>query len=315
MKEINIAKTILLKRKEKKISKQFGEHHVIDGISFTVPEHCIFGFLGQNGAGKTTTMKMILEVLKPTSGNIYVCGEQVTYGETKTNRLIDYLPDVPEFYYYMTPKEYLRLCGEMSGMSRQQIKQKSEILLELVGLANVNRKIGGFSRGMKQRLGIAQALLNEPRILICDEPTSALDPIGRKEILDILLKVKEQTTVIFSTHILSDVERICDEVAVLQEGQLVLKGPLSELKAKGRKNQILITFKSEGLARQLKEPLELLSRVQMVSHQQEGLLIELTELEVGSLEVLRFLIQHNVGLHKYEVLEPTLESLFMEVVK
>ncbi len=104
-------------------------------------------------------------------------------------------------------------------------------------------------------------------------------------------------------------------MAVLQEGQLVLKGPLSERKAKGRKNQILITFKSEGLARQLKEPLELLSRVQMVSHQQEGLLIELTELEVGSLEVLRFLIQHNVGLHKYEVLEPTLESLFMEVVK
>ena len=158
-------------------------------------------------------------------------------------------------------------------------------------------------------------MLNEPKILICDEPTSALDPIGRKEILDILLKVKEQTTVIFSTHILSDVERICDEVTVLQEGQLVLKGPLSELKAKGRKNQILITFKSEGVARQLKEPLELLSSVQMVSHQQEELLIEVTELEAGSLEVLRFLTQHNAGLYKYEVLEPTLESLFMEVVK
>lgn len=301
--------------KVEQLSKQFGEYHIINDISFTVPEHCIFGFLGQNGAGKTTTMKMILGLLKPTSGKIYVCGEQVTYGETKTNRLIGYLPDVPEFYHYMTPKEYLRLCGEMSGMSRQQIKQKSEILLELVGLENINRKIGGFSRGMKQRLGIAQALLNEPKILICDEPTSALDPIGRKEILDILLKVKEQTTVIFSTHILSDVERICDEVAVLHEGQLVLKGPLSQLKAKGQKNQILVTFQSEEVARQLKEPLELLPGVQLVSHQQEELLIELTELEAGSLEVLRYLTEHSIRLHKYEMLEPTLESLFMEVVK
>ncbi|MDF2821392.1 MAG: yxlF 5 [Clostridiales bacterium] len=139
------------------LSKKFGEHEVINDLSFSVPEHSVFGFLGQNGAGKTTTMKMILGLLKATSGKITVCGEEVNYGETKTNSFIGYLPDVPEFYNYMTPKEYLKLCGEITGLSNKQIKQKSSELLELVGLTNVNRKIGGFSRGMKQRLGIAQA--------------------------------------------------------------------------------------------------------------------------------------------------------------
>ena len=180
------------------VSKQFGSHEVIKSLNLTVPSQCVFGFLGQNGVGKTTTMKMILGLLNPSEGRIFVCDEEVVYGETKTNRFIGYLPDAPEYYSYMTPREYLKLCGEMTGMSKAQIKAKSDELLTLVGLADVNRKIGGVSRGMKQRLGIAQALLNEPKILICDEPTSALDPIGRKEILDILHQVKEKTTVIVS---------------------------------------------------------------------------------------------------------------------
>ena len=156
------------------VSKQFGSHEVIKSLNLTVPSQCVFGFLGQNGAGKTTTMKMILGLLNPSEGRIFVCDEEVVYGETKTNRFIGYLPDVPEYYSYMTPREYLKLCGEMTGMSKAQIKAKSDELLTLVGLADVNRKIGGFSRGMKQRLGIAQALLNEPKILICDEPTLSL---------------------------------------------------------------------------------------------------------------------------------------------
>lgn len=204
------------------ISKSFGDNKVLDGLSFSVPENSIFGFVGQNGAGKTTTMKMILGLLKADSGSISVCGEKVSFGQTKTNRDIGYLPDVPEFYSYMRPKEYLKLCGEITGLPNEKIKARSEELLTLVGLQGINKKIGGFSRGMKQRLGIAQALLNEPRLLICDEPTSALDPLGRKEILDILQQVKGKTTVIFSTRILSDVERVCDQVAVLHKGKLAL---------------------------------------------------------------------------------------------
>lgn len=190
------------------LQKRFGDKSVLKGLDLSVPEHSVFGFIGKNGAGKTTTMKTILGLLKADGGEILVSGEKVVYGQTATNRHIGYLPDVPEFYPFMTAPEYLSFCGEITGMSRIEIKSRSNELLKLVGLGNEKHRIKGFSRGMKQRLGIAQALLNRPKLLICDEPTSALDPVGRKEILDILMAVREQTTVLFSTHILSDVERM-----------------------------------------------------------------------------------------------------------
>lgn len=235
------------------LSKGFGNRKIIDNLNFTVPEGSVFGFVGKNGAGKTTTMKMVLGLLKPDSGTIDVCGEKVTYGKTSSNRHVGYLPDVPEFYDYMRPLEYLSLCGEITGLSKKEIQIRSEELLSLVGLRNEKRRIGGFSRGMKQRLGIAQALLSRPKLLICDEPTSALDPVGRKEILDIMLKIKDSTTVIFSTHILSDVERICDHVAILNKGSIALSGTLSEIKSMHGKDrlllelQVMMKFKSLSL--------------------------------------------------------------------
>ncbi|MGI6106243.1 MAG: ABC transporter ATP-binding protein [Raoultibacter sp.] len=149
------------------LSKSFGAHQVIQDLDLSVPQGSVFGFIGPNGSGKTTTMKMVLGLLRPDSGSIRVCGEKVSYGETKTNHYIGYLPDVPEFYGYMTPREYLQLCGQITGMRKSAIAQKSAELLSLVGLDTGKRKIAGFSRGMKQRLGIAQALLNDPRLLIC----------------------------------------------------------------------------------------------------------------------------------------------------
>lgn len=255
---------------------------------------------------------MILGLLNPSEGRIFVCDEEVVYGETKTNRFIGYLPDAPEYYSYMTPREYLKLCGEMTGMSKAQIKAKSDELLTLVGLADVNRKIGGFSRGMKQRLGIAQALLNEPKILICDEPTSALDPIGRKEILDILHQVKEKTTVIFSTHILSDVERICDQVAVLHEGEIVLSGTLTDVKNQHRQDAIRLTFESEKVAKHLMQDFERFKKVELEGNE---LTIYVDNLKQDSQEILKWMTDQNILLLKYEILEPTLESLFMEVVR
>lgn len=297
------------------VSKQFGDLKVIDDLTFSVQENSVFGLIGKNGAGKTTTMKMVLGLLRATNGEIMVCGEHVVYGGTHTNRKIGYLPDVPEYYGYMTPVQYLNLCGEITGMPSAQIHRKSSELLAMVGLKDVNRKIQGFSRGMKQRLGIAQALLNEPKLLICDEPTSALDPIGRKEILDILAKVKGSTTVVFSTHILSDVERICDHIGVLDGGKFVLQGDLNEIKSRHRRNAIILEIDSsaEELS-SFAEKLRLLPFASAVENSGHSLTISLAENAESRAELFAYLVEQKVSVLKYEVMEPDLENLFLEAV-
>jgi len=297
------------------LCKSFGTHKVIDGLSFSVDEHTIYGFLGQNGSGKTTTMKMILGLLKADSGTITVCGEKVTYGETKTNKYIGFLPDVPEFYGYMRPMEYLKLCGEITGLSKEAIKEKSEELLKLVGLSDVNRKIGGFSRGMKQRLGIAQALLNEPRILICDEPTSALDPIGRKDILDILLSIKDKTTIIFSTHILSDVERVCENIGVINDGKLAISGNINALKEVNRHDIIYLEFECENDRKLAYSNLEKLEDIKEITVEKNSLTIKVNDVKKTGNSIICKLAGEQIYILKYEILEPTLESIFMEVVQ
>lgn len=233
------------------LHKRFGDKEVLKGISLNVPEHSVFGFVGQNGAGKTTTMKAVLGLLEPDGGEIFVAGERVRCGQTPTNRHIGYLPDVPEFYGYMTPAEYLEFCGQIIGMEKSQIRARSKEMLDLVGLGGEKHRIRGFSRGMRQRLGIAQALLGRPKLLICDEPTSALDPLGRKEILDILMTAREQTTVLFSTHILSDVERICSEAALLHKGKIAMQGPLSQLRERKGVEEYTVELSSDADVAQL----------------------------------------------------------------
>ena len=151
------------------LTKRFGDKTVLDKLNLSVPEHSIFGFIGKNGAGKTTAMKTILGLLKPDGGQITVAGERVAYGQTKTNRNIGYLPDVPEFYPYMTPYEYLVFCGKISEIPEKELKVRCLGLLELVGLKNENHRIKGFSRGMKQRLGIAQAMNRPPPLILPEE--------------------------------------------------------------------------------------------------------------------------------------------------
>lgn len=297
------------------LSKSFGETKIIDNISFNVSENQIFGFLGRNGAGKTTTMKMILGLLKSDNGEIFVMDTRVKYGQTETNKFIGYLPDVPEFYGYMRPKEYLKLCGEITGMSVDEIDKRSDELLSLVGLENNKKRIGGFSRGMKQRLGIAQALLNRPKLLICDEPTSALDPVGRKEILDILLKVKEETAIIFSTHILSDVERICDKVALLNDTKLVLNGDLEDIKMKYSKNQLRIELKDSKDVDIIRNSNIVRPYIDNLKCDKNIITFNVKEVEKVEKIILNCLVQNNVLPIKFEIVEPSLENLFMEVVK
>lgn len=292
------------------VNKSFGANQIIRDMSLSVKEHTIYGFIGPNGAGKTTTMKMILGLLSMDGGSILVNGEPVTYGQTKTNRHIGYLPDVPEFYSYLTPLEYLMLCGEAAEMRKGEIKGKSLELLEMVGLEEkAGKRIHGFSRGMKQRLGIAQALLHSPKLLICDEPTSALDPAGRKEILDILRTVKEHTTVLFSTHILSDVEKICDEVGLLYQGSLAVTGTLEEIRRMRRSDGFEIEFHTpeEAAAFALELPGgEAIERT-VLYYRRQG--------EKEMAEAFRILAEKKLCPLRIEQREPTLENLFLEVTQ
>ncbi len=287
------------------LHKSFGDKKVLRGLDLSVPKNSVFGFIGKNGAGKTTAMKAILGLLKTDSGEIYVDGERVKYGNTETNRCIGYLPDVPEFYPFMTAPEYLEFCGEITKMNKTDIKARCGELLRLVGLDGEKHRIKGFSRGMKQRLGIAQALFNKPKLLICDEPTSALDPIGRKEILDILASVRFETTVLFSTHILSDAERICTDVAFLNGGVAEFCGKLAEIKAKYRGDSYILETENDSDALLLKQAF---SKMEQVGKNR----LTFCENELSAFEVMRFISENRVAISKLEREEPTLESLFME---
>ena len=289
------------------LKKRFGDKDVLKGVSLSVPEKSVFGFIGKNGAGKTTTMKMVLGLLEADEGEIYVAGEKVQYGQTKTNSYIGYLPDVPEFYNFMTAYEYLKFCGEMTGIKKEEIKARCEEMLKLVGLLGEKHRIKGFSRGMKQRLGIAQALLGRPKLLICDEPTSALDPVGRKEILDILMAVKEETTVIFSTHILSDVERICTDVAFLNEGKIIVQGKMDEIKEKNKSKDMLLEFENEL---DTKPILEVFSECSFV----ECTKLVFNGTDERIFELLKYIAENKINVNKVERMERTLEALFLEEV-
>lgn len=297
--------------------KKFGTKEIIKDLSLNVKANTIYGFIGENGAGKTTTMKMILGLCKADQGEIFVNGEPVCYGQTKTNSYIGYLPDVPEFYNYMTPAEYLKLCSELTGIPKNISKNRIEELLNIVGLEKNNKRINGFSRGMKQRLGIAQALINEPKLLICDEPTSALDPVGRKEILTILEQVKEHTTVLFSTHILSDVERICDTIGFLHNGELAYESSLEEIKHgfgnNSMNNGFVIEFFEEKSAVQFKDiftkagkQIETDGQNRIICHEKE---------DKTYWEAINIMKENLILPMKVEFIEPTLESLFMQIVE
>ncbi len=232
------------------LTKTYGDHRVVDALDLEVQEGSIFGFLGPNGAGKTTTLRLATGLARPTSGSIRVLGKDVTALGSAVRAEIGFLPDVPAFYDWMTAPQFLRFAGGLFGMSGAALRTRTEMLLDLAGLTDVTSTVGGFSRGMKQRLGIAQALINAPRLLLLDEPTSALDPMGRKDVLDMIAALRGRTTVFFSTHILSDVERVCDTVAIVNRGRRVVQAPIRELMAMHGKEKVMVevTERADALA-------------------------------------------------------------------
>ena len=295
--------------KIKGLCKSFGEKEVLKDVDLTVNEGSVFGFIGKNGAGKTTAMKAVLGLLDVDGGEIFVAGERVRYGENSTNKLVGYLPDVPGFYPFMTAREYLQFSADVMGMERAEAKARIDELLSLVGLGDENSRINGYSRGMKQRLGIASALLGKPKLLICDEPTSALDPIGRREILGLLASLGGETTVIFSTHVLSDVERICTDFALLDGGKIVMQRPISDIKNMSFNEEFSVqTADAEGAMRLLSAfpTAKRGESCEVVFEGGDGLMKE----------VLTFICDTDISLVKLERLGHSLESLFVgEVLK
>jgi ABC-2 type transport system ATP-binding protein len=216
----NLQKTFALGFFRKKV-------RAVDGVSFEVQENEIFGFLGPNGAGKTTTLKMLMGLIFPSAGAGYLFGKKVPDVDAK--RRLGFLPENPYFYDYLSGEELLDFMGRLFGLADR--KKKAQALLERVGLSRASSlPLRKYSKGMLQRLGIAQALINDPELVVLDEPMSGLDPIGRKEIRDLMLELKrEKKTVLFSTHILSDVELLCDRAGIVVAGRLRDAGPLDKL--------------------------------------------------------------------------------------
>jgi len=297
------------------LSKSFGSFKAVSDLSLEVGENIVFGFLGPNGAGKTTTIRMMVGLIKASSGIIEVAGSRVGFGEHKNHNLFGYLPEQPSFYGWMTGGEYLSFAAGLFGLSARSRANKAKYLLGLVGLEPArNKKISSYSNGMKQRLGIAQALIGDPRVLILDEPVSALDPVGRKEVLNIIEELGKSKTVFMSTHILADVDRVCNEVAIIDRGRLVIQSPLAKLKEKYASPILRIDFTGD--------PAEILPGLQKsewarkIEKNGNQIKIWLKDTHVMESNIpLKALAGLNVGVLNYGLTLPETEDLFVEMLE
>ncbi|HEY8664729.1 MAG TPA: ABC transporter ATP-binding protein [Propionibacteriaceae bacterium] len=300
------------------LTKAYPVHTAVDQLTMSVPQGSVFGFLGPNGAGKTTTVRMVLGFARPTSGSVSVLGHDVgSSSDTDLARLrrrIGFLPDVPGFYPWMSARDVLRFAASLVGVKGTTLTKRTESLLELAGLSDVRQRVGGYSRGMKQRLGIAQALIGAPDLLVLDEPTSALDPIGRKAVLDMVAALRGRTSVFFSTHILSDVERVCDEVAILDKGRLVTQGSVEELKTQyGGSSRYALDVTSETA--RLRATLVTEPWVGRIVDTASGVELTVNDLDLARRRVPAIVAGLDVGLVRFEPIETSLEDVFVSLVQ
>lgn len=299
------------------LTKRYGTITALDGLELVVPERSVFGFLGPNGAGKTTTVKLLTGLSLPTAGRAWVGGRLVTPDSLSLRAGIGYLPDVPAFYNWMTGREFLLFVGELCRLPSLESKQRCQALLELTGLKGAaGRKIGGYSRGMKQRLGIAQALMNRPKVLFLDEPVSALDPIGRRDVLALITRLKKETTVFMSTHILNDVERVCDAVGIINKGRLVTTSSVEELQKHYGKTVFELEFGEK--ASSFITTLQGLPWVDGIEETDVNgapvLRVAAKDIDMAKTELLRLVAASGLTLLRYELTSPGLEDIFIDLV-
>ena len=300
------------------LTKRYGSIVALDNLDLTIEEKVIFGFLGPNGAGKTTALKIFTGLSRPTSGKAWVAGEEIVSHSRSLQSKIGYLPEEPAFYNWMTGREYLTFVGQLFSLSSGDIVKRCNELLELVDLSrDASRRVSGYSRGMRQRLGIAQALMNKPGVLFLDEPCSALDPIGRAEVLETLIRLREQATTIFmSSHILADVERVCDVVGIIDRGRLVVESGVEELRQRFAHPIFEIEF--EEPAASFVRLLEPLPWVEKVNAGEGGnvfkLRISARDVATAKAELPKMIAESGLTLRQYQMVLPTLEEVFIELV-
>jgi len=302
------------------LSKSFGNIQALSSINLSVPRNSIFGFLGPNGAGKTTLMKILLGLSKPTSGGGTIFGYDIVRDSVAIRERIGYLPQHPRFMETMTARENLRFTARFFYQGQQSlIDTRCQEMLNLVGLSGkADRPIKGFSGGEKQRLGIALAQINAPDLLILDEPASALDPLGRQAVLSVMEQLREHTTIFYSTHILDDVQRVSDTVAILNRGKLVASGPIEQLL--GGTNEIAYTLTVAGNPHTIKQRLNMQAYVTYASAvEQNGRttwFIQVNDAAAAEANLLRFILEDpQLTVTEFSRKKYELEEVFMEVVK
>jgi len=296
------------------LTKRFGDTLALDRVDLVVRPGVVFGFLGRNGAGKTTALRILSGLARPTAGTAHILGHDVERATDAVRARIGFLPDVPGFYPWMTAREYLEFAGRLFGIDQATLDARATALLEMAGLASVTTRIGGFSRGMKQRLGIAQALINAPSLLMLDEPTSALDPIGRREVLEMVASLRGRTTVFFSTHILADVERVCDAVAILERGRVVVSAGIGELTARAAANRLVVEIEGDAGAVSLAGGLAGCAWLKSIETDGRTLRLAVSDLATAQREIPAAIAAAGVALRRFEIEETSLEDVFVELV-
>jgi ABC-2 type transport system ATP-binding protein len=298
------------------LSKHFGEVQALCDLNLEIPAGTVFGFVGRNGAGKTTTIRLLTGLAHPTQGAAWINGVMTTNGDSIARQQFGYLPQSPAFYKWMTPCEFLDYTGKLYQMPVSSRKRRIDELLELVELNEAaKRRIGGFSGGMIQRLGIAQALFHTPPVLLLDEPTSALDPAGRYEVLSLIDKLRGQVTVFISSHILQDVERICDTIGIIHRGELILVAERDELLDKYPVNvaELKINPNCMPLSETFFTSLKSKPWVTSINEEGNNIRITVSDLRLGKQLLLPFTVEQGVILDKYEWVRPSLEEIFLKI--
>ena len=298
------------------LGKIYGPIKALDGLDLHVEQGVVFGFLGPNGAGKTTTLRILAGLARPTTGQAWIEGLPVG-PESHARRLVGYLPEEPSFYPWMRAREFLAdLVGGLCGMSRREAMARADEMIVLVGLEKAaDRRIGGFSRGMRQRLGLAQALMNRPPVLLLDEPVSGLDPVGRRNILNLIDELRGEATVFMSTHILSDVERICDAVGILNHGRLIALDKKENLLSRYAVPVVEVNFDAAPeMVAHWAESLRELPFVVNVQLDESAVRVTLDGSIQSSVDMQRLVLGSDLLVLSYQHERPQLEDVFLRLV-